>query len=119
MDKTRELKTEIILNENPLWKGMLRLSIPVFLVNVLKTVHDLVDGFFLGQIAPVDGVYVSTMMQTAVGMTWAVFFIFISFGTGLSVAGNALIGQCVGKGDEKGAQRYASNTILLAIILGI
>jgi len=119
LDKTRELKTEIILNENPLWKGMLRLSIPVFLVNVLKTVHDLVDGFFLGQIAPVDGVYVSTMMQTAVGMTWAVFFIFISFGTGLSVAGNALIGQCVGKGDEKGAQRYASNTILLAIILGI
>jgi putative MATE family efflux protein len=119
LDKTRELKTEIILHENPLWKGMIKLSVPVFLVNVLKTVHDLVDGFFLGQIPPVDGVYVSTMMQTAVGMTWAVFFIFISFGTGLSVAGNALIGQCVGKGDEKGAQRYASNTILLALGLGV
>jgi putative MATE family efflux protein len=118
MDKARELKTDMILHENPLWKGLIRLSIPIFLVNILKTMHDLVDGFFLGQVADVDGISLSTQYQNAVGLTWSVFFVFISFGTGLSVAGNALISQCIGKKDETGARRYAANTILLSLVLG-
>ncbi|HRY78600.1 MAG TPA: MATE family efflux transporter, partial [Candidatus Izemoplasmatales bacterium] len=119
MNKTKEIKTEMILHQEPLWKGLLKLSVPIFFVNILKTLHDLVDGFFLGQLPDVNGVSVSTQMQTAVGLTWSVFFIFISFGAGLSVAGNALIGQCVGKGDQNGARRYAANTILISLILGL
>jgi putative MATE family efflux protein len=119
MDPNKEIKTEIILHQDPLWKGLIRLSIPVFFVNILKTMHDLVDGFFLGKVPDFEGISISTQMQSAVGLTWAVFFIFISFGTGLSVAGNALISQCIGKKDVVGAQRYASNTILLSLILGV
>jgi len=119
MNKTKEIKTEMILHQEPLWKGLLKLSVPIFFVNILKTLHDLVDGFFLGQLPDVNGVSVSTQMQTAVGLTWSVFFIFISFGAGLSVAGNALIGQCVGKDDQNGARRYAANTILISLILGL
>jgi putative MATE family efflux protein len=118
MDKNKELKTEMILHQDPLWKGLLQLSLPVFLMSILKTLHDLVDGFFLGRVPDVDGVSISTQMQTAVGLTWSVFFIFISFGTGLSVAGNALIGQSIGKNDQKGAQKYAANAILISLVLG-
>jgi len=116
-----EKKRDMILNQTPIWKGMLMLAIPVFLVNILKTLHDVVDGFFLGQISGIDdlGVAFATYAQSAVGITWSVYFIFISFGVGLSVAGNALIGQYVGKKDPVGSKRYASNVVVMSLILGI
>lgn len=113
-----DAKTRLILTGEPLWKGLIRLSIPVFLVNILKTLHDVVDAFFLGRVPDVGGVPISTHMQSAVSLTWPVFFIFISLGMGLSVAGNALIGQHVGKGDLEGARKYASNTVFLSVLLG-
>ncbi|MCK7486824.1 MAG: MATE family efflux transporter [Bacillus subtilis] len=118
MTTHKDTKTQLILFGTPLWKGLIRLSIPVFLVNILKTLHDVVDAFFLGRVADVGGIPISSHMQSAVALTWPVFFIFISLGTGLSVAGNALIGQYVGKGDYLGARKYASNTVALALGLG-
>lgn len=119
MSREKELKTEMILHREPLWKGMFQLAIPLFFVNILKTLHDLVDGFFLGRVPDANGVSVSTQMQTAVGLTWSIFFIFIAFGTGLSVAGNGLIGQFIGKKDAEGARKYAANTLILSLILGL
>ncbi len=119
MKQITEAKTHKILYENPIWKGIITLSIPVFLVNVLKTLHDVVDGVFLGQVPDVDGFSVSTSMQSAVALTWPVYFIFLSLGMGLSVAGNALIGQYIGKGDPENARKYAFNTVLLSLVLGV
>lgn len=119
VSRQKEQKTEMILHREPLWKGMFQLAIPLFFVNILKTMHDLVDGFFLGKVPDAGGVSVSTQMQTAVGLTWSIFFIFIAFGTGLSVAGNGLIGQSVGKNDSDGARKYAANTLILSLILGL
>ncbi len=96
------------------------LSFPVFLVNILKTLHDLIDGIFLGQVQGiVDGQNIATLMQSAIGLVWPVYFIFLSFGMGLSVAGNALIGQYVGKKDYENATRHASNLLILSFGLGI
>lgn len=114
-----ENKTHKILYENPIWKGIISLSVPVFLVNILKTLHDVVDGVFLGQVPDVEGVSVSTSMQSAVALTWPVYFIFLSFGMGLSVAGNALIGQYIGRNDRENASKYALNTVVLSLLLGI
>jgi len=109
----------MILYDNPIWKGIVILSFPVFLVNILKTLHDVVDGIFLGTVPDVDGVSISTAMQSAIGLTWPVYFIFISFGMGLSVAGNALIGQYIGKKNHESARRYASTLMLLSFGLGV
>ncbi len=114
-----EKKTHRILFENPIWKGIIALSIPVFLVNILKTLHDVVDGIFLGQVPDVGGVSISTSMQSAVALTWPVYFIFLSFGMGLSVAGNSLIGQYIGKNDKENAKKYALNTVILSLLLGL
>lgn len=116
MNANVDEKTQLILYKDPIWKGLLYLSFPVFLVNILKTLHDIVDGIFLGQ---VKGAEIATSMQSAVALTWPIFFIFISFGMGLSVAGNALIGQYVGKGDYINARKYANNTVFIAIFLGV
>lgn len=114
-----EKKTQLILYGQPIWKGLLKLAIPVFLVNVLKTLHDLVDGVFLGQIPDVDGVSVSTSMQSAIALTWPVYFIFLSLGMGLSVAGSSLIGQYIGRNDPANARKYAMNTVVLSLLFGL
>ncbi len=116
MNAQVDSKTNLILYKNPIWKGLLYLSFPVFLVNILKTLHDVVDGIFLGQ---VKGAEIATSMQSAVALTWPIFFVFISFGMGLSIAGNALIGQYVGKGDYVLAKKYANNTVYISIFLGV
>ena len=113
-----EKKTHTILYENPIWKGIIWMSIPIFLSNILKTLHDLVDGIFLGQVPDVGGISISTSMQSAVSLTWPVYFVFLSFGAGLSVAGNALIGQYIGHNDRINARKYAFNTIILSLVLG-
>ena len=114
-------KSHLILYKNPIWKGLLYLSFPVFLVNILKTLHDIVDGIFLGMVDGVTdaGTSLATSMQSAVALTWPIFFIFISFGMGLSVAGNALIGQYVGKGDYETAKKYSNNTVFISLFLGV
>ncbi|MGD9910282.1 MAG: MATE family efflux transporter [Candidatus Izemoplasmatales bacterium] len=115
-----EHKSQLILFDKPIWKGIVKLSFPVFLVNILKTLHDLVDGVFLGQVEGlVDGVSKATLMQSAIGLVWPVYFIFLSFGMGLSVAGNALIGQYIGKKDHQQASHHASNLLILSFGLGI
>ncbi len=116
MDSKVEKKSRLILKDNPIWKGLVTLAFPVFLANILKTLHDIVDGIFIGQISDEA---VATSMQSAIGLTWPIFFIFISFGMGLSVAGNALVGQYVGKQDFDNAKRYATNTIYMALVLGV
>ncbi|MFW5888900.1 MAG: MATE family efflux transporter [Bacillota bacterium] len=121
MDRTSDKKSKLILYKDPIWKGLLYLSFPVFLVNILKTLHDIVDGIFLGRVTGTygDGLSIATAMQSAVSLTWPVFFVFISFGMGLSVAGNALVGQYVGKGDKINAKKFANNTLFIAIFLGV
>lgn len=64
------------------------------MANVLKTLHNIVDTLFIGLIPDQT---IATQMQAAIGLTWPIFFIFLSFGMGLSVASNGLIGQFVGK----------------------
>jgi putative MATE family efflux protein len=121
MNTILDKKTELILYKDPIWKGIIYLSFPVFLVNILKTLHDIVDGIFLGMVEGTTeaGTSLATSMQSAVALTWPIFFIFISFGMGLSVAGNALIGQYVGKGDYETAKKYSNNTVFIALFLGI
>lgn len=125
MTNTMDKKTDLILNKKPIWKGLLYLSFPVFLVNILKTLHDIVDGIFLGRVSGtfIDAnneiASIATAMQSAVSLTWPIFFVFISFGMGLSVAGNALVGQYVGKGDYVNAKKFANNTLFIALFLGV
>lgn len=116
MDATVEKKSKLILHQDPIWKGIIYLAFPVFLANILKTLHDIVDGIFLGQVADEA---IATSMQSAVALTWPIFFVFISFGMGLSVAGNALVGQYMGNKDFLNAKKYATNTIYIAIALGV
>ncbi|MDC7242972.1 MAG: MATE family efflux transporter, partial [Sphaerochaetaceae bacterium] len=116
MDTKAEKRSKLILENKSIWKGIVILAFPVFLANIFKTLHDLVDAYFIGQIGDSQA---ASEMQGAIGLTWPIFFVFLSLGMGLSVAGNALVGQYLGKKDFINAKKYATNVVYLSIALGI
>jgi len=112
---TKEQKKQhLILNDPNIYKGLLILSIPLMLNNLIKTLHDVVDMFFVSEIPGY-----STEAINSISLTFPVFFTYISLGIGLSAAGTALISQQVGSRQMFQARKYASNLVVIALILGI
>ncbi len=109
-----ERKQHLILHDPNIIKGLFLLSIPLMLNNFIKTIHDIIDMYFVGLIPDVgvDAI-------TSISMTFPVVFTFISLGIGLSVAGTALISQQVGAKQQDEARRYASNLVVLSLLIGI
>lgn len=109
-----ERKQHLILKDPNIYKGLLVLAIPLMLNNLIKTLHDVIDMFFVSEIPGF-----STEAINSISLTFPVFFTYLSLGIGLSAAGTALISQHVGSKQIDKAKRYASNLFIISIILGI
>ncbi len=113
MDKD-ERKRHLILRDPNIYKGLLIIAIPLMLNNFIKTIHDVIDAFFVARI-PGFG----TEAVASIQLTFPVMFTFISLGIGLSVAGTALISQNVGSGQFENARKYASQLVTISLFVGI
>lgn len=109
-----ERKQHLILKDPNIYKGLLVLAIPLMLNNLIKTLHDVIDMFFVSEIPGF-----STEAINSISLTFPVFFTYLSLGIGLSAAGTALISQHVGSRQMEKAKRYASNLFVISIVLGI
>ena len=109
-DKRRYL----ILKDPNIYKGLLVLSLPIMLNNFIRTIHDLVDMYFVANIQGHTADAVSS-----ISITFPVIFVFISLGMGLSVGGTALISQLVGSNQREEAERYATNLVVISVIVGV
>lgn len=104
----------LILKDPNIYKGIFLLSLPIMFNNFIRTIHDLVDMYFVSNIPG----YTSDAVG-AISITFPVIFVFISLGMGLSVAGTALISQLVGGNQREEASKYATNLVFLSIVVGI
>ena len=108
-----EKKRQLILFDKNIYKGLIIMTLPLMLNNFIKTIHDIIDMFFVGRI-PGYGIEAINAIQ----LTFPVFFTFISLGIGLSAAGTAIISQLVGANKLDKAKQYAGNLLIIAVILG-
>ncbi len=104
----------LILKDSNIYKGLLILALPLMLNNLIRTIHDLVDMYFVKDIAGFE-----TEAVNSIAVTFPVLFTFISLGMGLGIAGTALISQFVGSNQREDARRYATNLFVIAVIIGI
>jgi len=104
----------LILKDPNIYKGLALLAMPVMFNNLIKTFHDLIDMYFVSQIAEHSAASVS-----AISVTFPILFMFISIGIGLSIAGTSLISQLVGANQREEARTYATNLFFIAIVVGI
>ncbi|MFU8792755.1 MAG: MATE family efflux transporter [Acholeplasmataceae bacterium] len=109
-----EKKRQLILKDPNIIKGLFLLAIPLMLNNFIKTIHDVIDMYFVSEIPGFSAEAVSS-----ISITFPIMFMFISLGMGLSVAGTALVSQLVGSNQMDQARRYASQLVLLAFFVGI
>lgn len=111
--KQKPDKSYLLLREPHLYKAFFTLAWPVMLSNLLKSFHDLVDTYFIGQLEN------SVAAQAGISITWPLFSLFLALCSGLSVAGVAIMSQHLGAGDEKTAKRYAAMLLTLSLGIGL
>lgn len=113
MKRAKQDRQYLLLTEKNIYKAFAILATPVFFSNMLKSFHDLVDTYFIGQMEN------SVAAQAGISVAWPALNILLSLVTGLMVAGVAVISQCHGAHDEKRAKQFSALLIELFLGLGL
>lgn len=92
------------LTTMPVLRAMVTLAVPIVLANVLLTVYQLTDTFWLGRLGP--------EAVAAVSLAFPVLFLLISVGGGLAVAGGILVAQHYGARNRSAVDHVTAQTIL-------
>ena len=86
---------------------MFYLAWPLVLGNLLQTVYNLADMFWVGR--------VSSSAVAAVSLMFPLTWLFVSTAMGVTASTIALVSQYVGAGDDRQADRVVGQTILIAL----
>lgn len=88
-----------------------RLAVPAAIGMVFTTLYNVVDVFFAGLIG--------TAAQAGLAISFQAFFLFITFGFGLSSAMTALVGNAIGAGARNEARLVAARSIGFGLIITV
>ncbi len=104
---------ELLLKEKNLHKAFIILALPVLGVNLLMSMNDLIDTYFVGQMPN------SVAAQAGMSISWPLINILMAFNMGIAVAGTAVISQFLGAGKKEQARKYGGMLVTLGIIIGV
>ncbi len=107
---TMERNRKLIL-EGSLVRAILTLAIPIMLNNLIQSLYNIGDAFWVSRMGDVQ--------VAAVNFVWPVTFLTISFATGIAVAGAAMISQYIGANQVKEANETAQQLYIFALFFGI
>src|SRR5580700_8554838 len=99
------------LTDEPIWRAIVRLSVPIILANILQTAYGMTDTYWVG--------WLSKEAVAAVSQSFPLTFLLIAIGGGLPIAGTVLISQYRGRGDNKAMNHVAAQTMLMVFIVSI
>ncbi len=103
-------KNEIL--EGNVLAVMFKLGWPMMIATFLRTLYNLIDTFWLGNIPDAA---VAEYSVTAVGQGWTVVFMMMSIEMGFGIAALALISQYTGQKNYEEADRTAGQLYFIAI----
>ncbi len=87
------------------------LAWPLVLGNLLQTLYNLADMFWVGR--------VSTSAVAAVSLMFPLSWLFVSTAMGLTAATIALVSQHVGAGEDRRADEVVAQTVVLAVVVSV
>ena len=103
-------RKNFILKGN-IYKVLITLAIPVMINNLIQTLYNLVDGIWVSKLGSVP--------FAATSFVWPVEFLFISIGSGISIASTSLLSQLIGAGKDAETGIYSSQIVVLSILSSI
>lgn len=97
-------------------KGLIKLVIPMILANLLNIAYNIVDTIWIGQMVGTSGL-------GAIAVSFPIILILMAIASGITVAGNILIGQYFGANDKDSVlyiSRVATTiSVITAIVLAL
>lgn len=106
-----------ILEDKNILKSLVIMALPLFMSNILKSLHDIVDSYFLARMDASEEVVASTL--AAVNIHWPIYNIFMALGIGLGIAGVGIMSQYLGSGKDELAKSYGGKLVTYAAIMGL
>jgi putative MATE family efflux protein len=106
-----ENSSRIDMTTGALPPKLARLSWPLVAGNLLQTLYNLADIFWVGR--------VGTEAVAAVSLMFPMLWLFVSVAMGLTAAANAVVSQHVGAGDDRAAEVAVGQTTLLAVAVAV
>ena len=99
------------LLEGNVLKSILIISIPIIFANILQTVYQLIDTFWVGRLG--DGAV------AAVSLSFPILFLLTSLSMGFTMAGSILVAQYNGKGHKRNISLATGQTFSLVLTIAI
>jgi len=87
------------------------LAIPASIGFFFHTMYNITDTYFAGLI--------STQSLSALSVTFAIFFMIVAVGAGMSEAVTSIVGNLLGESRRVSARNSAINSLIFALILGL
>lgn len=113
-------KKEMMLKA-PMIKVVLAMALPVMMSNLMQTLYNLADTFWIGKYEMINGF--EGEMLSAIVLIFPAIGMLLALGTGISTACISLISQYIGANNDHHAKKVAAQAItfsfLSSIILGI
>jgi putative MATE family efflux protein len=99
------------LLEGPILQSLLKLTVPIILLQLLQAAYQLIDAFWVGRLGG--------NAVAAVSVTTPFVFLSIAIGAGLAIAGSVLIAQYVGARNQQMVDHVAGQTLLMVLLIAI
>lgn len=105
------MRNEATILKGNLYRAFLRLALPLFILNLINSLYNVIDTFWVGQIGE--------LQVGAVSLVGPIMYCAQSVAGGLSAAAIALISTKLGEGKHKDASRFATALIYFAIAFAL
>lgn len=99
------------LLEGDVFKSILIISIPIIFANILQTVYQLIDTFWVGRLG--------AEAVAAISLSFPILFFLTSLSMGFTMAGSILVAQYNGKGDKRRVSLATGQTFSIVISIAI
>ena len=110
-------KSFLILKDNRIIRSILLLSLPIMISNILKSLHDIVDMYFISNIN--DKVEIVEAQVSAITVTGPIMQICQALALGLMIAGTAIMSQYLGANQTEKAKKVSGQLLILSVLIGI
>lgn len=99
------------MTDGPIVGSLLRLAWPVMLSNLFQTLYNFVDRFWLARLGKVE--------IAALALSWPLVFLVLSIGSGITIAGTALVAQYTGARRPEEANLAAGQVVSFTSVLAV
>jgi len=103
----KTMKKRKMILEGNMYKVIILLSLPIMLNNLIQTMYNLTDTYFLSKLGAVE---VASMT-----LAWPVVFLQLALGVGIGIAGTTLISQNIGAKKIDEAKKIAGQLVTFAM----